>query len=215
MWVSSFCLFDYAVVAHKFTVGGYRETPADRHMAIPAIVFAAASLEAFINELGAFALLTAEVYPDDLDVRTAHWIELFQALEANRASVESKFTAAKRLLTPEPFDKGRQPFQDFQLLFRLRNGLMHMRVEEHTIEGDQITIIGSDLLAPCRDKKLILGPGPPEGLPWWGQIQTEPMARWACNTASAMVHEIRRDLLDLHLQQWFDHHFSDQFQPRQ
>src|ERR1700730_13116987 len=91
--------------------------------ALTAIVFAAASLEAFIYE---FTDLV-----NQLDVEPgAHFTafaSLMEELEKSRASIESKFSLGRWVFAAAPYDKGALPYQDFALLIDLRNALIHLR----------------------------------------------------------------------------------------
>jgi hypothetical protein len=207
-------LYDYAVNAFWLTEGSGRDLEPDPAWALPAIVFAAASLEAFVNEIGEQAVRILDRPPPHHNWRVIQWAELFQALEENRAPTLKKIRAAKRFLTKEPFDEGRGPFQDVRHLFDLRNGLLHLRpIEELAVQDGQLTVVNeSRLLDASRARHLTMTP-PPEHEPWFWHHRTEQAARWACNTASAIVREIWTGVTDEELSISLRPFFEGRFQP--
>jgi hypothetical protein len=48
-------------------------------------------------------------------------------MERSRASTLCKYLTASAALAGKPFHKGKQPFQDFDLLFRVRDVIMHVK----------------------------------------------------------------------------------------
>ncbi|MDY7109128.1 MAG: hypothetical protein SYC29_10890 [Planctomycetota bacterium] len=214
MFISSPCLYTYAVNAFRLTEGSVRDLPPDENWAIPAIVFAAASLEAFANELGEEAVDIVGRSGAPTDGRLSRWAELFQALEENHAPTLNKIRAAKRFLTGVPFDESRAPFQEVRHLFDLRNGLMHLRpVEQIELRDGQFIVVNeSKLLAASRERHLTIDP-PPKREPWFWHLRTDRAARWACNTASSIVHEIRTGAMDTELRLHLETFIEQQFQP--
>src|SRR5882762_8714497 len=108
--------------------------------ALVSIVVAAISLEAFINEFGGTAAIHATLEG------TPGWVNALAAVldeaENNRASITSKFQLAMLTISGKPFDRSAAPFQDFDLLMRLRNEIVHLKpfeTIEETQDGDLIT----------------------------------------------------------------------------
>ena len=93
---------------------------------LAAVVMAAASCEAFINELGehipVLAEATARMPTALIDFATA-----FNRIESERGPVTLKYLIASLTLQGRMFIAGEPPFQGFSELVRLRNGLMHLR----------------------------------------------------------------------------------------
>lgn len=163
--------------------------------ALVSIVFAAASLEAFANELPSFveaALRTGKVGKDD---RIATFPGLMNELEESRASLKSKLVMAKWVLSGVPFDKGTAPYQDFNALVELRNGLMHIKSSvEIGTENDRPAFRRPKVLETLRQKNL-LASFPPDtedmtGASWTEAVSTPACAKWACSTAAETVGAI-------------------------
>ena len=91
----------------------------------------------------------------------------------------------------EPYDKGAQPYQDFDLLVRLRNAVVHLRELD---ELEEIPEPGETVEPPRvieRLPKNILAEFPVGTTPQpWLYIQTRAVARWACNSAANMVQSM-------------------------
>jgi hypothetical protein len=115
-----------------------------------AVILAVASLEAFINGVGA-----------DLP----SWSE-----EDDWSKLEEKWLMVPaRMANGRTFDRGRNPYQDFRKLVRLRNRLVHPRPREDTFTGPL---------------SLILAMGPSSELD-----VTSRDGREACRLARAMILE--------------------------
>jgi hypothetical protein len=155
--------------------------------AIVSIVFAAASLESFVNELPSIAdAILKNGYKDD---RIRAFADLMNELEESKASVKSKLVLAKWVLSGVPFDKGSSPFQDISALIDVRNALMHIKgTTAVAIENDKPVFGQPRVLEFLRAKKL-LASFPPDstwaGISWTEAVRTPACAKWACNTAAA------------------------------
>lgn len=88
--------------------------------AFPAYVCAVAAIEAFINER-LMSRLARAAFPD-----SALW-DLEESLETMRLA--AKLVVVPRLLFGRSFDRGAQPFQDFALLIKVRNTVVHFTME--------------------------------------------------------------------------------------
>jgi len=170
-----------------------------RHMqkdALVSIVFSAFSLEAFINELLAFAKMgkNAGLKEDFLD-------KLIEAIDESSSSQTSggkgkrwKSTLEKFMLASEAlgskFDKGKAPYQDFADLFRLRDCLAHLKPED-LIEYDKdeplaFRYLGRKLTEKFRGKGILREATTIESITFL--VSTAKAAKWACETASKMVN---------------------------
>jgi hypothetical protein len=104
---------------------------------------------------------------------------LIQEVEAARGSVALKYQVAKLALSGVVYEKGAQPYQDFDLLFKLRNAIVHMDAEPVTATPHKtIRLI---------DKKLCRPLGADEEVNWVQHIATPATGIWACNSALLMV----------------------------
>jgi hypothetical protein len=152
--------------------------------ALVAVVMSAASAEAFINEAALTVMNDLKrdhgLLPDAVK---AFGAVLSEAVDAN-TELKIKYQLAATTLTGRPFRTGEPPFQDFANLVRLRNWLVHLKPvppkviadleqrgmtfprETYTSEGGQ-------------EKKAEMSPV--------SQVATSQVAKWACETASAMI----------------------------
>lgn len=151
--------------------------------ALIAIVFSAASLEAFINELGEQAgqPIRGASQPQALEAFATLWNEM----ERVRGSIELKFNMAAFAFTGGVFDKGSQPYQDFAKLMRVRNALVHLRPLDE-VTGMEITITPAKLLSQLPRNVLTTNPR----ASWVTRICTLAMATWACNAAVDMAQAV-------------------------
>jgi hypothetical protein len=166
-------------------------------MALPmgAVIHAAASLEAFLNEaISAYS----EARP-----------EIAGPLEAiDRLEVDGKWLVAAHLVYGRSFAKGEEPFQSFSALVKLRNALVHYRapfVEREATLGK----LEERLKTRFQFTEPEMPPGPFENMKlradWPIRILNADCARWACMTArnmalawSEMRGPLERRLTDYH-----------------
>ena len=183
--------------------------------ALISIVFAAAALEAFINEASAIADYLRDLAAGWSMVQTTmgsmpfmHYrgglarrgdsplVHRFAALlrnaEESRASTALKYELALTWFSDQEDPLGRQPYQDFSLLFDLRNLLMHGKQEKYDFRqdspnGDRTTKLVHRLVSRqvgTRSRRA------PAGVPFLSRISDKSVAGWACDTAAAMVQAV-------------------------
>jgi len=152
-----------------------------------AIVFAALSLEAFINELGSLAM-DAQVNGNNENFLA----DLVNAIDESRISnpkdktTQAKFFNAINALSQE-FDKGKRPYQDFADLFTLRNCLVHPKPEDR-LEIDQDnnwTYSERKIIDRLRSKNILSDLSSDKSL--LQLISNPKAAKWACDIAAEMV----------------------------
>jgi hypothetical protein len=86
------------------------------------------------------------------------------------------------LLHREPFDPGRKPFQDMQLIVRLRNALVHYQPEWYAAGTDQD--LSKGLRKPLADRRFALNPFFPDINPFlWDRCLGHGCAEWSWRTA--------------------------------
>lgn len=133
--IQSAALFARHAAEVEKTYGGHGNDVllAKQHAYAVGAVFAAVSfLEALINELFADA---GEKYQNHLDGLDEPTIEIMADMWAHsiprttRYSILEKYDIALVLAGRPPFDSGRQPYQDVDLLVKLRNDLVHYEPE--------------------------------------------------------------------------------------
>jgi hypothetical protein len=155
--------------------------------ALVAIVFAALSLEAFINELSTLAKDAKANGNSD-----AFLDRLIDAIdETHIENQKDKTTRAKFLNTSnalsEKFDMGKKPYQDFADLFRLRDCLVHLKPEDRLEVDldDNLVYSGRKLIDRLRSRNILLDSTEVKSLPLL--VSTTKAAKWACTTAARMV----------------------------
>jgi hypothetical protein len=113
--------------------------------ALFSIIFAAISMEAFINELA--GRTQYPFYPDMLPKLLTLGVMLEEA-EDWHAQVLHKYQLAKFVLTGEMFDRSRSPYQNAATLVDLRNAIVHTRGEPThvTREGDTVEEVQSKII---------------------------------------------------------------------
>ncbi len=139
-------------------------------------IMAAVAAEAFIGEF-AFVLSTLRVIKKGPDL--ARVGEILEQLETSRVQVTEKFTIASRLLPGDAFDAGRQPFQSFNQLIKLRNYLAHPKVLSKP-PGWFSYFVSNGLVTQKPDAEFIL----PD---WTAQLQNRRCASWACRATARIV----------------------------
>src|SRR5262249_23130517 len=110
------------------------------------IVFAALSVEAFINELAEMAGRDVDSNdrghvagrPAEVQV-LADLAAVLGEIEDTRGTVELKYLMLSRLLTGATPDQGAQPYQDFRDLVSLRNDLVHPRHRDTTDDNGYVS----------------------------------------------------------------------------
>ena len=172
-----------------------------RRDALVTITLATISTEAFINELHHYAR-------DASGTAAPGWInalrDVLEEAEKSRASIEAKYQLASFIMSGQPFDRGAPPFQDFALLIKVRNLIVHLRPQEATVEkgknGELFWVEPSimrslqiaGVLKVSEDTK-----GAAERLgadaitsDLLTAISSRPVARWACSAAAGIVNGI-------------------------
>jgi hypothetical protein len=177
--INSGILFGMAVKAHQRLKDSVSDTTPDQRDALVAILFSAATLEAYINELTLYANQAPGVQgPFQM------LAGVLNSIEEGNGSVREKYMLAKIVLSGEPYNKGARPYQDFALLFTIRNAIVHMQ-PEHITEDEH------HLLKRLKAKKLCAAPPKGSRAGWIYLIATRAMSRWACNIVGDMVDSIR------------------------
>ncbi|MEC4868001.1 MAG: hypothetical protein SAJ11_18170, partial [Jaaginema sp. PMC 1078.18] len=206
-------LYKIAVNAYYKTKKGFSIHTKDD--ALVAILFAAFSLEAFINELGTISK-QAKVNGNNEKILN----ELVAATDessinqSENKSTQAKFLNASKALSQE-FKKGEKPYQDFDLLFKLRDDLVHFKPEDKfEIDLDNNCIYDDStrkIIKKLRDKNILTNPPQAEFRTFQFRksngtqtdskvkslilsVSNDKAAKWACDTAAEMVGEILNSL---------------------
>jgi hypothetical protein len=141
--------------------------------ASPAYICCVAAVEAFVNEVF-FGLPTfLELEQGPLGSVERGWLE--------RLDLRHKLVLFPQLLIGKTFDRGGQPYQDMSNLIRLRNKLVHYKMENtappylRDLESRGIALVsdteGADYI-------------------WVHKISCTEGIRWANNTSARTVHKL-------------------------
>jgi hypothetical protein len=178
-------LYLVAKKAYERTTSAPSDTAFDQDEALVAILFSAATLEAFINEFDLFANISSNLlYPHAM---LRFLAQVLSEIETSRGSVRLKYLLAKSVLSGVPYEKGKKPYQDFDLLFRIRDEIVHMRPDKIKREPHKI-------IAALSARGLCAKDDPHVKSTWLSQIKTRAVARWACNVVRDMVASIKDSL---------------------
>ncbi len=150
-------LFSIAVdstkrIAGAPRAGGHKE-------ALVSVVFAAASLEAFLNESVYLAENTGGAQPI-----VSTFAQVMADAEESKAQIQAKFQLGNLVLTGKSYDKGAVPYQDFADLLAVRNSLMHGKSNELflTVTGKPGLMVNPLAVMERLSSKNILHEAQPE-----------------------------------------------------
>ncbi len=160
--------------------------------AIVAVVFAAFTLEAFINEVGDYAAYQGHQDANTDPQSITALGQIHHSLK-DRGAVDTKFQLAKWVLHATPFDQGNAPYQDFRLLIDLRNALAHVKgLEIYELSDTGVADITQPpaIMTSLRSKNILAVTQGPDPVSWVDTLQTLAVARWACTAASQMMRSL-------------------------
>jgi hypothetical protein len=159
--------------------------------AIVAIVLAAASTEAFINEFAEFIDMWGKNDPslrEMLSPAVRACADALIEIEAARGTLTLKYLVASLVLCGKTFDKGSNPYQDFATLIKLRNDLMHLKPQDvfvHAPDANEMEV--PKYIEALSQRGLAYTPATRVGVSWFDRLHTVDMAKWACATAHAII----------------------------
>ena len=170
--------------------------------AITAIVLSFVTIECFVNE----GIATTRFYnracdqadASRTDILIANYSAVAQYLQENGDNLEQKIGLLYLIFLNAAPEKSRKPMQDFQLLKRIRDSLVHARPETVTFDSHGILCDStSPLFKRFRDlesRKLASSlSGYTAALEL---VSKHDVALWAISTAQSMVQEICRVIPD-------------------
>lgn len=181
--MNSGVLYNMAKRAYERTKSAPSETAPNQDDTLTALLFSAATLEAFIMELAHNAETGVRLFtPAPSPVSTL--ARVLDEVESSRGSVRLKYLMAKAILSGESYDKGSKPYQDFELLFTIRDAIVHHKPEKITQEQPHKIVAALAARGLCeREKPHVMSS-------WLSKITTRAVARWACNVVRDMVASI-------------------------
>jgi hypothetical protein len=151
-------------------------------------VFSVVALEAFINEMAEMAL-EAMAKSETEPQKIAAFAEVLKYVEDSRGPLEMKYNLTKWVCTGKFYEKDAKTYQDFADLIATRNALIHYKALDKIMFAED----GSASMAEPKILKRLESKGVladiPSGLnvAWIERVGTPATARWACETAAAMV----------------------------
>lgn len=190
MFLSAGGLFGVAVAAYTDA----RDTPdagVRYRLSLSAVVFSAIALEAFINELAEYAAMSS----DKASPEVGNFAALARQVEEAHGSIALKFLLASALLGGQSYDRGAQPYQDFDLLVAVRNAIVHHKPEDR-IQGQQEEddghtpgVVPRALTRRLHSRGLI-GAELLDQAAFLHHVATPTVAAWACDAAANMVRAL-------------------------
>jgi hypothetical protein len=155
--------------------------------AISAIILAAATSEAFINEWIEWVGFHTAQLPFPAPQSVVAVADTLGPLVEERAQLELKFKLAYFLLSGKVLDQGAQPYQDFRKLIQLRNDLVHLKLERYDHDAQKL----KGYLIDLQNRGIAAQPrSSAAGFSWIDLIQTPEMANWACDSVKNMCRAI-------------------------
>ncbi len=196
--------------------------------AIIAVTFSVMAVEAFLNEL-------VELARDREESEAQSLLSTIEQLSQDRKEIETRLLKASISTSDTPFNKGRLPFQSFNLLVRVRNRLIHLLAGDTITDGLRQEHI--DILSALKSHKVIVAdlqiPIDREQtqimekygailsdltiqsipLPFIYAVSTQSVAEWSCKVASDIIITFIRDMRDSPFKNLLQQ-YSTSFQPR-
>ncbi len=143
---------------------------------IAAYVTAVAAVESYINETFFDGM---ELVKCPLWHLRSDWLE--------RLEIRDKLILITELMFRDPLDPGKQPLQDFQMLARLRNDIVHFKGRKGT--PPYISELAARHFSLHSQQTLEMLGGN-KGQPWPSLVQCTEGIRWAHNTACRTVRAV-------------------------
>lgn len=186
-------LFTLAKLAYERTKGGTLREPG-KSDAIVSIIFSASSLEAFINELPDLAVIDLEHSDNNQTKLVKSFVNVMNEIEESRGSTRLKFLQTHLIFTGISYEVNKRPFQDFSNLFKLRDAFLHLKPQrEFAINNKNAFVrVSTPKSISGLPKNILAKFDTKVAANWITMVSTQAAAKWACNTASEMVHSILR-----------------------
>lgn len=140
--------------------------------AAPAFVSSVAAIEAFTNEIFISPLAKTVFEDTPLQTLESEWVE--------KLELTTKLVLLPQLLFGQTFRRDGQPFQDMNLVIKIRNDLVHYKMKDNLPK-----------YLPSLVQRGIALKDPPEGhFLWVHQLNTTEGIRWAHNTVCCIAHAL-------------------------
>jgi hypothetical protein len=158
------------------------------HETLVAIVLATSAADALVNDLvGCIRLLSEHgALTSGEDSRLVAIGEAIEAMEEAHAQIRPKYLAAAVLLGCRSIRRGATPFQAFNDLVILRNGIIHARPVSLDETGIEARIVNA-----LAQRGLVgAGTNIPGYDTWWVRVRTAAVAWWAADSAYSLMLEL-------------------------
>ncbi len=150
-------------------------------------VFAVAAVETFVYELGEEAFRSEDKVHGEFFRGLG---KLVRDMEESRFQLPVKLDWIARYLTGKRARGESGAFQDFEILVRLRNTIIHLKDSEETCwyEDGSIDVKGTPKIVDQLQSKGVI---PPDYMPSWiVAISDRKVAEWSCETAIRLVEAL-------------------------
>jgi hypothetical protein len=174
----------FGIAIDAVNVIGVHARAGGQRSALVSIVFSVIALESFVNEMTEYAQIMAPAPPEAVT-----FAQIMGDAEEDHASLDFKLKLAHWIVTGRPMDKGSQPYQDFALLMRLRNDLVHTKPNKPFIAGETTNEEAHEALLTRFRNKQILADDRDSGS-WTYLVQSRAVAEWSCRTVARVVSEV-------------------------
>ncbi len=172
-------------------------TAGSRADAAIAIIMAAASAEAFLNELAEFSLVAQRPelsQQTDFVGKLSQYAARHQEITTNRLrdQVKEKTSACLLILRGHTPDWGAPPFQDLALLVKVRDDILHMKPADHfhVQPNGNVSIKPPERIRELQRRKLARQHDTSSPSGWFDQLMTPELAAWAAHTTRATITQV-------------------------
>ena len=150
-------------------INGYTDS------ALPAYIITVAAVEAFLNE----AFLSD--WPRLIFKESSLWSVPKRSLD--KIELGLKLVLIPQLLFTKSFSRDSQPYQDFDLLIKIRNDFVHYKMKGKSPKYLQaLDDRGISLVSPTKNSEADYA--------WPHKVSSSEGIRWAHNTACSVVQEL-------------------------
>lgn len=209
--LSAAILFEKAKAFYRFSQ--YRQISAkspDQDEALAVIVFSAFSAEAFLNELPEIANARRE--EDAIAL-----VKRMRPLVQEKAPTEDKLFEASQCTSDVPLEKGKVPFQNFRLLIKLRDRIVHLKAGDNlqSLNEEHQKILTNLKNAGLSVDKLVKGINPSEDsyLPFVMTVSTQHVAKWSCNVVAVTLNKLTDNMRESDFKRLLKSYTNQHFQP--
>lgn len=183
---------------------GVNRSKREHDQAVVAILFSAAAVEGFLNDVMEFS----GFIEDDDRLKALH--DLLVEAEDQKAQVAFKFQLTNLVLKGTRLNRGDRVSQELELLFKLRNSLIHMRPDR----GEATLFTQKRKRHPAADqlvsRGVITAMQAEHARSWVELVSCHAVAKWAYDAAThiavTIFDLIESDRLkDILVRAWTDH----------